>query len=192
MPRIGMAPLRRTQLIDATIQCIHEEGVNRASVQRISRRAGLSPGIVAHYFDDKDGLLVATLQRLNKQLSDEVICRMQHAETPVDRLWAVIDAHFEPVHFAPDTVDAWFALWGKMREISELQRVQRIYEARLRSNLRHSLRPLVEPARVEIVADALAAMIDGLWAKSAQPTTGISAERARAVFADSLNRLLDR
>lgn len=190
MPKIGMAPLRKAQLIDATIQCIHEEGVARSSVQRISKRAGLSPGIVAHYFDDKDGLLVATLLRLNKGLSDEIIRRMQTAELPVERLWAILDAHFEPVHFAPETVDAWFALWGKMREIPDLQRVQRIYEARLRSNLRHALRPLVEAERVELAADAIGAMIDGLWAKSAQPTTDITAKRARAVFTDALPRLL--
>ena len=192
MPKLGMAPLRKTQLIDATIQCIHEEGVARSSVQRISKRAGLSPGIVAHYFDDKDGLLVATLQRLNKGLSDEMIRRMRAARGPTDRLWAILDAHFEPVHFAPDTVDAWFALWGKMREIPDLQRVQVIYEARLRSNLIHSLRPLVSPERVPIVADTLGAMIDGLWAKSAQPTAEMSATRARAVFADALSRLLDQ
>jgi transcriptional repressor BetI len=187
-----MAPVRKAQLIDATIQCIHEEGVARSSVQRISKRAGLSPGVVAHYFEDKDGLLVATLLRLNKGLADEIIARMQRAETPVDRLWAILDAHFEPVHFTPEVVDAWFALWGKMREIPDLQRVQRIYEARLRSNLRHSLRPLVSADRVEVVADALGAMIDGLWAKSAQPTTEITADRARAVFADALGRLLER
>jgi len=191
MPRVGMAPLRRTQLIDATIQCIHEEGVGRSSVQRISRRAGLSPGIVAHYFDDKEGLLVATLSRLNKRLSDEMIRRMQSARTPRERLWAIIDAHFEPVHFAPDTVDAWFALWGKVREIPDLARVHRVYEARLRSNLRHAVRPLVAPERVEMVADSLGAMIDGLWAKAAQPTTAISADGARAIFADTIDRLLD-
>jgi len=191
MPKLGMGPVRKTQLIDATIQCIHEEGVARSSVQRISKRAGLSPGIVAHYFEDKDGLLVATLSRLNKGLSDEIIRRMDLATEPVDRLWAILDAHFEPVHFAPDTVETWFALWGKMREIPDLQRVQRIYEARLRSNLRHSLRPLVSAERVDVVADALGAMIDGLWAKSAQPTTEITAERARTVFSDTLSRLLD-
>ena len=116
---------------------------------------------------------------------------MRAAKRPEDRLWAILDAHFEPVHFAPDTVDAWFALWGKMREIPELQRVQRIYEARLRSNLIHSLRPLVAGDRVLLVADTLGAMIDGLWAKSAQPTAEMSAQRARAVFTDAVSRLLD-
>lgn len=187
-----MAPVRKSQLIDATIQCIHEEGVARSSVQRISRRAGLSPGIVAHYFDDKDGLLAATLRRLNKGLSDEIVRRMRMARKPEDRLWAIIDAHFADEHFAPATIDAWFALWNMMREVPALQRVQRIYEARMRSNLRHALRPLVSPEYVVPVADALGAMIDGLWVKAAQPTTDITAERAREVFADYLAMVLER
>lgn len=187
-----MAPLRKAQLIDATIQCIHEEGVARSSVQRISKRAGLSPGIVAHYFDDKDGLLVATLKRLNKGLSEEIVRGMQTAKTPEDRLWAILDAHFEEKQFTPPFVDAWFALWGMMREIPDLQRVQRVYELRLRSNLRHTLRPLVSAERVVAVADTLGAMIDGLWTKSAQPTTDITAERAREVFSDYLGLVLAR
>ena len=187
-----MAPLRKSQLIDATIACIHEEGVARASVQRISKRAGLSAGIVAHYFDDKDGLLVATLRRLNKGLSDSIVAKMRLAKTPEDRLWAIIDAHFAQEHFAPAMVDAWLALWNMMREVPALQRVQRIYEARMRSNLRHALRPLIDADRVVPVADALGAMIDGLWLKSAQPTTDITAARAREVFADYIDMVLER
>lgn len=192
MPKLGMAPVRKSQLIDAAIQCIHEEGVARASVQRISKRAGLSPGIVAHYFDDKDGLLTATLKRLNKTLSGEIVRGMRTAKTSEDRLWAILDAHFAEEHFSPAVVDAWFALWGMMREVPDLQRVQRVYEKRMRSNLRHSLRPLVDASRVEPVADTLGAMIDGLWTKAAQPTTDITAERAREIFSDYLGLVLDR
>ena len=192
MPKLGMAPLRKDQLMDAAILCIHEEGVARASVQRISRRAGLSPGIVAHYFEDKDGLLVATLRRMNKGLSDAVVARMSRAETPEARLWAILDAHFADEQFTAPMVDAWFALWGKMREVPELQRIQRIYERRLASNLRHALRPLVPPQRVEAAADALGAMIDGLWAKAAQPTNTLDAARARRVFAGYLDAVLAR
>ena len=48
------------QLIAATITSIHEEGFANATISRISRTAGMSGGIVAHYFDDKAGLLAAT------------------------------------------------------------------------------------------------------------------------------------
>ncbi|HIP80571.1 MAG TPA: TetR family transcriptional regulator, partial [Kiloniellaceae bacterium] len=57
MPKVGMEDLRRRQLIAATITSIHEQGFANATISRISRTAGLSGGIVAHYFDDKAGLL---------------------------------------------------------------------------------------------------------------------------------------
>ena len=48
MPKLGMAPIRRRQLIEAAIAVIHEDGFAQATVARIARRAGVSSGIVHH------------------------------------------------------------------------------------------------------------------------------------------------
>ena len=53
MPKVGMEPIRRRQLIEATITSIHEYGFADATVSRISAAAGVSTGIVHHYFDGK-------------------------------------------------------------------------------------------------------------------------------------------
>ena len=45
MPKVGMEPIRRRQLIDATISSIGRYGYGEATVQRISRTAGVSSGI---------------------------------------------------------------------------------------------------------------------------------------------------
>ena len=52
MPKVGMEPIRRRQLIAATIEAIHQAGFGQTTVAEVSRRAGLSSGIVAHYFQD--------------------------------------------------------------------------------------------------------------------------------------------
>ena len=62
MPKVGIEETRRRQLIEATIDTIHEVGFASTTVQAVSRRAGLSAGLVAHYFRDKEGLLEATLR----------------------------------------------------------------------------------------------------------------------------------
>ena len=64
MPKLGMAPIRRKQLVSAAISVIHEDGFARATVARIARRAGVSSGIVHHYFADKDDLLLSTMRSL--------------------------------------------------------------------------------------------------------------------------------
>ena len=62
MPKIGMSEVRRPQLIRATIKVIGQVGMSRASVAVIGRAAGVSPGIISHYFGGKDGLLEATMR----------------------------------------------------------------------------------------------------------------------------------
>src|SRR5207248_10108944 len=48
---------RRVQLIEVTIDSLAEVGYVGTTLAEIARRAGVSPGLVSHYFGDKDGLL---------------------------------------------------------------------------------------------------------------------------------------
>ena len=68
MPKLGMEEIRRRQLIEATIASIHEVGLAESSLSRISARAGVSTGIVHHYFEDKAELLESTLRQLGTRL----------------------------------------------------------------------------------------------------------------------------
>ena len=60
MGRIDREDGRRNQLIEATIDTMAEVGFSATTLALIGQRAGISPGLVAHYFRDKDGLLEAT------------------------------------------------------------------------------------------------------------------------------------
>ena len=57
MPKLGMQPIRRRQLIQATLETIDDVGLADATIARIAKRAGVSAGIISHYFGGKDGLL---------------------------------------------------------------------------------------------------------------------------------------
>ncbi len=53
MPKVGMQPIRRQQLIEATMAAVNEVGMHEASIAQIAKRAGVSNGIISHYFRDK-------------------------------------------------------------------------------------------------------------------------------------------
>lgn len=163
MPKLGMAPIRRRQLIDAAIAAIHEYGLADATVARIARKAGVSAGIVHHYFDDKNDLLFAAMRSLLEDLRVEAIARLRAARTPRERIYAVIDACFADDQFSEKVMTAWLALYGSARHSARLTRILRIYARRLHSNLAASLRPLLAPGQAARVAEGTAAMIDGLW-----------------------------
>ena len=167
MPKRGMKPIRRQQLIEAVIASIHEHGFANTTVARIARRAGVSTGIVHHYFADKDDLLFATMQALLETLRHNAVARMRAASSPRARLYAIIHASFGDEQFADEVFSAWLALYGNARGSASLQRILRIYHRRLASNLEHSLVPLVGRARSADAALGIAALIDGLWLRYA-------------------------
>ena len=97
MPKVGMQPIRRRQLIDATLSTINEVGINDATIAQIARRAGVSTGIISHYFKDKNGLLEATMRDVTRQLREAVLSRLQPLrDAPAEeRLRAIVDGNFD-------------------------------------------------------------------------------------------------
>lgn len=69
MARIPAAE-RREQLVEAAIDVMVEDGVERASTHRIAARAGVSQGIVHYAFDDKDALLAAVIEEVARRIRD--------------------------------------------------------------------------------------------------------------------------
>lgn len=190
MPKVGMEEIRRRQLIDATIASIHEIGFADASLSRISAKAGVSTGIVHHYFKDKADLLEATLRQLGDRLRDSVVERLKDASSPVERLLAVIDGNIGPDQFTPQGVSAWLAFWAQVPKNVRLARVQNIIISRLHDNLVHALK-LMGRHDADDIARVTAALIDGLWLRAALSTQGPDPRDARRLVLDYLNAKLD-
>lgn len=176
MPKIGMEPIRRKQLIDATLASIGEVGFSATTVQSIARRAGVSPGIIAHYFGSKMGLLEATMLDLLQALKLDLIQRLPSNPTPLERIDAIIDTNFSKSQTNPLAAKTWLAFWSSAMHEPVFSRLQRINKQRLHSNLKFSFKLLGHPSP-DFPAASLAALIDGLWLRGALSPEGIDAER---------------
>ena len=95
-----------------------------------SRRAGLSSGLIAHYFEDKAGLLEAVMRSLVERIRLAVSAGLSRARGPEARIEAIIDANFADEQFAPEMVTAWLYFWAQLRQ-PRLARIQQAYERRL-------------------------------------------------------------
>lgn len=186
MPKIGMEEIRRKQLIEATIASIHAVGFAESSLSRIAAEAGVSTGIVHHYFRDKAALLEATLRQLGNSLRQAVVRRLRAARTPKERLLAVIDGNLGPDQFTPEGVSAWLAFWSLVPNDERLARVQTIIIERLHSNLVHALRPFLPANEVQDVARSLDYLIDGIWLRAALTHQGPDPKAARRLILDYL------
>lgn len=65
MPKVTEAYLeeRRQQILDAAIVCFARKGFYRTTMEDIGREAGLSHTVAYRYFEGKEDIIVATVQR---------------------------------------------------------------------------------------------------------------------------------
>lgn len=62
MPKAVDHDARRAELLAATWRVIARDGIEGATVRRISREAGYSTGVLTHYFQNKEDVLRTALQ----------------------------------------------------------------------------------------------------------------------------------
>ena len=162
MPKLGMEPIRRDALIKAAIVEIGQTGSLDVTVSRIAKRAGMSSALAHHYFGSKDQMFLAAMRHVLSVYGAEIRGALVAAETPQRRLRALILVSFTGSNFRREVVAAWLNFYVMAQRNPEAARLLRVYQARLRSNLRFVVRPMVG-ARAAQLAEGAAAMIDGVY-----------------------------
>lgn len=191
MPKIGMEPIRRSALVEATIVEIGRTGTLDITVSQIAKRAGMSSALAHHYFGGKEQIFAAAMRHILSLYGAEVRGALSMARSPRDRLEAVIRASFSPANFRPEVVAAWLNFYVQAQRSDEANRLLRIYHARLRSNLHHDLRDIAGTGAATLTR-GIAAMIDGLYIRQALGTEVLKSADAVALLMDYLDTALDR
>ncbi len=169
MPKLGMPEIRKPQLVDATMAVIDDVGLAAASVALISRKAGVSPGIINHYFGGKHGLLEETMRSVLRQLSEGVQERLSviPQEDVKGRVMAIVGGNFDSRQVNSKVVKTWLAFWSLAMHDPMLFRLQRVNELRLLTHLKIELKKLLPAKHAEFVAQGIAALVDGIWLRGA-------------------------
>ncbi len=192
MPKVGMPKIRKPQLVQATMTVIDRVGLHAASISLISKEAGVSAGIINHYFGGKHGLLEETMREILRQLSGTITGRLR--ELPADahkqRINAIIDGNFVGFQAENKVAKTWLAFWSYSMHDQQLKRLQRVNERRLLSHLLIELKALFAKEQAEVVAHGIASLIDGIWLRGTLNPDGIDAEKARTIINDYLDKQL--
>ena len=110
------ADVRRQALIDATARCLAERGVGGTSVRAICARAGVSSGLLTHYFAGVDALILATYGDVGAKVSAALDGAIAAAGAdPRDRLRACLQANLRPPVLDPDLLATWIAFWSLVK-----------------------------------------------------------------------------
>ena len=189
MPKLGMEPIRKAALVKATITEIGRVGSLDVTVSQIAKRAGMSSALAHHYFGSKEQIFVATMRHVMSLFGSEVRIALAQVTTPHARVKAIIEASFAPESFRPEVVSAWLNFYVLAQTEPEARRLLNIYHRRVNANLLHALRPIAGP-RAPSVAQALGALIDGVYLRAALKSGpyGLDREAAIALILDTFSR----
>jgi TetR/AcrR family transcriptional repressor of bet genes len=174
MPRPIMKNVRQQQLIDATLKSVELHGLQNTTINTISGLAGMSSGIISHYFGGKQGLIEATLKFLLDELKQALLTRTSGKTlTPMERLSIIVEANFTELQRSTAATKTWLSFWSQAMHDPGLARLQNINSQRLYSNLLFSYKQLLPNTAAVNAAKQTAAVIDGFWLRSALSTTPI-------------------
>ena len=174
MSRPIMKNVRQQQLINATLMSVERHGLQHTTINTISGLAGMSSGIISHYFGGKQGLIEATQKFLLDELKQALLTRTSGKTlTPVARLSMIVEANFTELQRSNAATKTWLSFWSQAMHDPGLARLQNINSQRLYSNLLFSFKQLLPNTAAINAAKQTAAVIDGFWLRSALSSTPI-------------------
>jgi AcrR family transcriptional regulator len=92
----------RDRVINAAIECIIDLGFYRgSSTNEIARRAGVTWGVIQHYFGNREGLMLAALEDGAGHMVETVEAARIDGVTTVERMAQLIDV-FSAHYARPD------------------------------------------------------------------------------------------
>jgi AcrR family transcriptional regulator len=187
VPKIVDHAARRLELADACLRVVSRSGLAGATTREIAKEAGVSHGIIAHYFSGKDEILHAALQRSLDLLTvrvDETVSTLVGARALRAALVQAIPR--DPTSLTGEQIE--LAFWGQA--LTDPRLAAERWQSYVR--WRRLLTPLVLEARrlgempesvdPGVVVMALIALVDGLGAQAALYPEQITVDDQRAAL----------
>lgn len=88
---------RRAQLLELARKVFTERAYDDVSIDDIAAAAGISKGLLYHYFPTKRDLYVAGLRETSRELVTSVSATIDDTQPPAERVRAALDAYLEHV-----------------------------------------------------------------------------------------------
>jgi TetR/AcrR family transcriptional regulator, transcriptional repressor of bet genes len=121
MPKIVDHAQRRDEIALVACRVVAERGFEQASMVRIAREAGYTTGMLAHYFESKQDIIIAALRLILRRI-DERLSRPPQQGTRPDLLELLIEAL--PVDEQRRTECAfWTTFWGQVTADKRMKRI---------------------------------------------------------------------
>jgi len=120
MPKIVDHAQRRDEIAHVACQVVANHGFEQATVARIARAAGYTTGMVAHYYESKQAIILAALRLILFRIEERLTRERDAGEADLLEVLSealAIDAQrFTECAF-------WMAFWGQVSADKKLKRL---------------------------------------------------------------------
>ena len=120
MPKIVDHAQRREEIAHVACQVVARFGFEQATVARIARAAGYTTGMVAHYYESKQEIILAALRlmllRIEQRLTRERETREANLLDVLSEALAIDAQRFTECAF-------WMAFWGQVSADKKLKQL---------------------------------------------------------------------
>ncbi|WP_165190038.1 TetR family transcriptional regulator C-terminal domain-containing protein [Caulobacter soli] len=176
------ADVRRTALIEAAMRVLADKGVAGASVRTICAEAGVSAGLLRHYFDGVDALIAAAYEATGALIDAALEAAVEAAGSePRARLSAYLIANFAPPVQDPRLLATWLAFWSLVKVDPAIAAIHRRTYAGYRARLEELLAACDPKVDARLAAIGLTAVVDGLWLELCLDATVFTPAEAGAI-----------
>ena len=112
---------REQQMLDSAEQVFGKRGYQPASMNEIAAGAGISKAMLYSYFESKEALYVACVERYRARLFERAEAEVMHAPDPAAGLEAFARVYFDHIEEWRET--GWWVLYGEAstQAISEMR-----------------------------------------------------------------------
>jgi TetR/AcrR family transcriptional repressor of bet genes len=196
-PKVGVAPLRREQIVRATIRCLAREGYAGLTMRKVSQEAGVSQGILHYYFADKRAILVAALETVMADLDRRVgVAQARSARHARARLRALIQACLETALEAREVWIVFVEFWGEMMHDAPLRAINADLYVRMRRLIGALVQQGVRAGRyrrlnVTHAAAVILGLLDGVSLQLTFDVKAFTVREAARFCEEALLRYLD-
>lgn len=128
MPKLGMGPIRREQICRAATTLLAREGFAGTTMRMVAEEAGVSTGMLNHYFENRLDLLSQALAYSSERSLVRYRTAIEGVPPGLQRLEALLDSVLGGDPDGSETWRVWITAYGEsLRE----PRVREVMQERL-------------------------------------------------------------
>ncbi len=147
MPKLGMGPIRREQICRAAVAVIAREGYAGTTMRMVAQEAGVSTGMLNHYFANRQDLLIQALVYVSERSLIRYAAAIEDHEPGPERFEALLDSVLGDDDESEETWRVWINVHGEAVLLPELRSTIEERLGQWFELIDRALEEVVEPTR---------------------------------------------